>query len=88
MRRTDCDPLPGSRFGLAGAAAMVAICVTTLALTAAGPPPAGAEAAGAPAAPPAASCQRCGRALDVAAESPPGDAFVPRVAERCGDCGH
>lgn len=87
MNASGHDPIPGSRFGLAGAAAMVAVCVTALALTAAGPVPSVEEAAGTPL-PQVANCERCGRATGVADEPSPGDAVPEPGLTRCGGCGH
>jgi len=64
------------RFGLAGAAAMVAICVSALALTAAGPggDPTAPAVAVAPAALKAPKCVLCSRA------------FADKLARLCSTC--
>lgn len=86
MRSSGHDTVPGPRFGLAGAAAMVAVCVTTLALTAAGPSSSQDEAAGPPSVPQATSCEHCGRVIGAPAAALPGEAFGEPAVKRCGNC--
>ena len=64
------------RFGLAGAAALGALCVSALALTAAGPGPTGAAVPGGPdvAAMQSQDCVLCGRA------------FADKMAQLCSSC--
>ena len=88
MSSQSFEKMQRPRFGVAGAAAMVAICVTALALTATGPTSPASDGAERVALP-ALNCEACGRAVAAEAVRPVGDEHLPgKAPRRCGRCGH
>ena len=87
MSSQSSEKIQRPRFGVAGAAAMVAVCVTALALTATGPTSPASDGAEQVALP-APDCEACGRAIVAEAMRPDGGAALPGQApRRCSRCG-
>lgn len=87
MSSQSFEKMQRPRFGVAGAAAMVAVCVTALALTATGPTSPASDGAERVALP-VADCEACGRAVVAEAVRPVGDEHLPgKAPRRCSRCG-